>query len=93
MTEVDVFEHAGPLHSAILDYEPETDTIFASTGGDGRAAAVWELDPDDGTCLGKWDLRTLGYGGGAGVISLGNREILLYTSASNGAKIAFSHLA
>lgn len=93
MTEVDVFEHAGPLHSAILDYEPETDTIFASTGGDGRAAAVWELDPDDGTCLGKWDLRTLGYGGGAGVISLGNREILLYTSASDGAKIAFSYLA
>lgn len=92
MVEVAVFEHAGPMHSAILDYEPETDTIFASTGGDGRAAAVWELDKNTGECLGQWDLRTLGFGGGAGVISLGNREILLYTSASDGAKIAFNHL-
>lgn len=92
MREVAVFEHAGPMHSAILDYEPETDTIFASTGGNGRAAEVWELDKNTGECLGKWDLRTLGFGGGAGVISLGNREILLYTSAEDGAKIAFSHL-
>ena len=92
MTEVAVFEHAGPMHSAILDFEPETGTIFASTGGDGRAAEVWELRRDTGECLGKWDLRTLGFGGGAGVISIGNREILLYTSAEDGAKIAFTHL-
>ena len=92
MTEVAVFDHAGPMHSAILDYEPESDTVFASTGGNGRAAAVWELDKTTGDCLGQWNLQSLGYGGGAGVISLGNREILLYTSTEDGAKIAFSHL-
>jgi hypothetical protein len=92
MTERGVLERKGPLHSAELDDDPESGTLFACTGGEGRKAAVWELSPADGTKLGEWDFGTVGYQGAALVCCLGNRTVALLTSVEEGAKFAVAKI-
>lgn len=91
MTEVGVFDHVGPMHSADMDYHPERGTLFVSSGGK-YDAEVWEIDRNTGEVLIKWNLATVGYGVGAAVTLLGGMDILLTTGTDNGAKIAFNHI-
>jgi hypothetical protein len=92
MTEVAVYEKTGPMHGAELSYASDRGTIFACTGGNGRAAAVWELDKDTGVCIRKWDFATVSYGGAALVAYCGNSEIILFTSVEDGAKYALDRI-
>ena len=90
LTEVAVFDHVGPMHSADMDYHEERGTLFVSSGGS-HPAKIYELDTESGERLSEWDLRTVGYGSGATVALIGGTDVIVSTGG-DGAEIAFSHV-
>lgn len=93
MTEVAVFEKTGPMHGAELAYAPDRGTLFASTGGEGRAAEIWEMNVNDGSVIAKWDFSKTGFGAAAAVAYCGDGEIILFTSVGDGARFALDRIA
>lgn len=91
MQEVDVFNHVAPMHGADMDYHKERGTLFVSSGGN-NSAWVYEIDPDTGEVLNRWDMHTVGYGIGAAVTLLGGLDVLVTTGTNDGAKISFAHI-
>lgn len=93
MKDVRVLKKAGPLHSAVMFFDLERETLFASSGGNGRKPFVFEIDVNDGTKLNEWYFDGVGENGGAGIAKYDTDKIILFTSSDDGAKISFAIVA
>lgn len=88
--EVNVFEKTGPRHGAELYYHAERDTVFACSGGNNVTPYVYELNKTNGEKINSWDFEGKGENGGALITFDKDGNLILFTSSSDGANIAFA---